>query len=185
MIGGQLDEILNSTAAILLYSQECEPDNMDDVSQVIIGSNDFEADYVSLDRWMFYIVIAFHLWIFILSFFIKQLEELITLAGHIYGRALTVDGNIVKEIPTGTIYVTRSLLAEWLLAYVIICNGSYLIYSCVSIGKIQAPLVEKLLAQRMEDFANFQLFLQWQINCPLGISMSRFANMAFTDVSKS
>lgn len=45
-------------------------------------------------------------------FIIKQLEELITLAGHIYGRALTVDGNIVKEIPTGTIYVTRSLLAE-------------------------------------------------------------------------
>ncbi|XP_016396373.1 polycystic kidney disease protein 1-like 2 [Sinocyclocheilus rhinocerous] len=61
----QLDEIMNSTAAMLLYSQECEPDNMDD------------------------------------------LEELITLAGHIYGKALAGNGNIVKELPTGTIYVTR------------------------------------------------------------------------------
>ncbi|XP_016338089.1 polycystic kidney disease protein 1-like 2 [Sinocyclocheilus anshuiensis] len=63
--GDQLDEIMNSTSAILLYSQECEPDNMDD------------------------------------------LEELITLAGNIYGKALAVNGNIVKELPTGTIYVTR------------------------------------------------------------------------------
>lgn len=39
----QLDEIMNSTAAMLLYSQECEPDNMDDVSQVISGLNGFEA----------------------------------------------------------------------------------------------------------------------------------------------
>ncbi len=35
-----LDEILNSTAAMLLYSQECEPDNMDDVSQVVKLSMD-------------------------------------------------------------------------------------------------------------------------------------------------
>ncbi|XP_016101347.1 polycystic kidney disease protein 1-like 2 [Sinocyclocheilus grahami] len=61
----QTDEIMNSTTAMLLYSQECEPDNMDD------------------------------------------LEELITLAGYIYGKALTDNGNIVKELPTGTIYVTR------------------------------------------------------------------------------
>ncbi|XP_050972082.1 polycystic kidney disease protein 1-like 2 [Labeo rohita] len=61
----QLDEIMNSTAAMLLYSQECEPDNMDD------------------------------------------LEDLITLAGLIYGKALATNGDIVKELPTGTIYVTR------------------------------------------------------------------------------
>ncbi|KAK2914252.1 hypothetical protein Q8A67_002651 [Cirrhinus molitorella] len=50
---------------MLLYSQECEPDNM------------------------------------------EELEELITLAGQIYGKALTANDNIVKELPTGTIYVTR------------------------------------------------------------------------------
>ncbi|XP_026072636.1 uncharacterized protein LOC113052406 [Carassius auratus] len=67
--GEQLDEIMNSTAAILLYSQECAPDKMGD------------------------------------------LEELITLAGQIYGYALPANSNIVKELPTGTIHVTRSLLA--------------------------------------------------------------------------
>ncbi|XP_077057704.1 polycystin-1-like protein 2 [Siphateles boraxobius] len=61
----QLAEIVNSTAAMLLFSQECEPRNMED------------------------------------------LEELITLAGHIYEKALASDGNLVKELPTGTIYVTR------------------------------------------------------------------------------
>ncbi|XP_052457159.1 polycystic kidney disease protein 1-like 2 [Carassius gibelio] len=56
---------MNSTAAILLYSQECAPDKMGD------------------------------------------LEELITLAGQIYGYALPANSNIVKELPTGTIHVTR------------------------------------------------------------------------------
>lgn len=59
---------------------------------------------------MFYTVIAVHLWIFIL--FIKQFEDLIALAGNIYVKALAGNGNIVKELPTGTIYVTRSLLVE-------------------------------------------------------------------------
>ncbi|XP_048042257.1 polycystic kidney disease protein 1-like 2 [Megalobrama amblycephala] len=62
---GELAEIVNSTAAMLLYSQECEPDNMDDF------------------------------------------EDLITLAGNIYAKALADNGNVVKELPTGTIYVTR------------------------------------------------------------------------------
>ncbi|KAK7169721.1 hypothetical protein R3I94_000075 [Phoxinus phoxinus] len=61
----QLDEIVNSTAAMLLFAQECEPNNM------------------------------------------ENLEELITLAGHIYEKALASNGNLVKELPTGTIYVTR------------------------------------------------------------------------------
>lgn len=56
---------------------------------------------------MLYIVLAVDLWIFLL--FIKQLEELITLAGLIYEKTLPSSGNLVKELPTGTIYVTRSL----------------------------------------------------------------------------
>lgn len=71
---------------------------------------------------MLYTVAAVHLWIFIL--FIKQFEELITLAGLIYVKTLSGNGSIVKELPTGTIYVIRSLLVERLLAYVIVCNGS-------------------------------------------------------------
>lgn len=59
---------------------------------------------------MLYAVISVHLWIFIL--FIKQFEDLITLAGNIYANALADNGNIVKELPTGTIYVSRSLLVE-------------------------------------------------------------------------
>ncbi|TRZ00915.1 hypothetical protein DNTS_007790 [Danionella cerebrum] len=63
--GTQYDEIVNSTAAMLLYSQECEPDNM------------------------------------------ENLEQLIRLAGLIYEKALVSQENIVKELPTGTIYVNR------------------------------------------------------------------------------
>ncbi|XP_052416643.1 polycystic kidney disease protein 1-like 2 [Carassius gibelio] len=36
-----------------------------------------------------------------------DLEELITLASHIYTYALPVNGNLVRELPTGTLYVTR------------------------------------------------------------------------------
>ncbi|KAG1926582.1 polycystic kidney disease protein 1-like [Pimephales promelas] len=60
----KLAEIANSTAAMLLFSQECGTDNMD------------------------------------------GLEDIISLAGHIYVKTLATNGNLVMELPTGTIYVT-------------------------------------------------------------------------------
>jgi len=59
---------------------------------------------------MLYIGTAVDLWEFIL--FIQQLEDIISLAGHIYVKTLAINGNLVKELPTGTIYVTRSLLVD-------------------------------------------------------------------------
>ncbi|KTG42033.1 hypothetical protein cypCar_00021756 [Cyprinus carpio] len=37
----------------------------------------------------------------------NKFEELITLAGYIYTKALANNGDIVKELPTGTIHITR------------------------------------------------------------------------------
>lgn len=107
----QLSEIVNCTAAMLLYSQECEPDNM------------------------------------------EEFEQLITLAGKIYAMAVVGNGNIVKDLPTGTIYVSRQNSSTLGRKNIGSTDGGY----------CQLPSFSAMKSQLPSGNVNVQLF-QFKVN---------------------